>query len=245
MLSSARTHRKIAYPNGWQCISRHELVQKKLVDILRQHTQTMYGDYLLRLGPMSNHLAWQGQGIRREIALLNHPLDDVASNCISDYCHLALQAHAMDAILACHVLDFSADPHLQLREFDRVLRSDGYLLLTGINPFSMTGMARYSPWYRSHPLKQARCFSLPRVVDWLGLLSFEVLHSEYLAGHNLFAKSQKTTDSRLLNSMSVLSSMYVIIARKREAPLNLIASKFAKLKPRLQPAVSLSSASRE
>lgn len=242
MLFPAKISRKIDYPMDWKCISRYQTVQRKLIDILNEFGPTMYGEYLLRIGPFSQQLDWDKHSLRRELNILcNAPSKSANLNsylCNSDYHSLAIQEHGMDAILALHALDFSSDPHTQLREFDRVLRSDGYLIMTGFNPTSLSGLAHLSPWFKQNPLKSARYFSALRVKDWLSLLNFEVIHTEYLAGHNLLAKSQKDKALGRFESLACLRSMYVIIARKRETPLNLIAPKFAKIKPQLRPAAA-------
>ena len=249
LLLPAKISRKMHYPRNWECISRNQSVQKKLIQILNEFGPTMYGDYLLRLGPLSHQLTWDKHSLRKELNVLcDSPLNTHNTSgylCNTDYHSLAIQEHGIDAILALHALDFSSDPHTQLREFDRVLRSDGYLIMTGLNPSSLSGLAHLSPWFKQSPLKMARYFSLLRVKDWLSLLNFEVIHTEYLAGHNLLSKSQKDKVLGRFESLAFFCSMYVIIARKRETPLNPIASKFAKIKPRLRPAAAhLSTVSR-
>ncbi len=249
MLFPAKIPRKINYPSSWECISRNQSVQKKLIDILNEFGPTMYGEYLLRVGPFSQQLTWDKHSLRKELNILSdiplNPGNTSGYVCTSDYHSLAVQEHGIDAILALHALDFSSDPHTQLREFDRVLRSDGYLIISGFNPTSLSGLANLLPWFKHSPLKSARYFSALRVKDWLSLLNFEVIHTEYLAGHNLLAKNQKSKVLGRFESLSFLRSMYVIIARKRETPLNLVASKFAKIKPRLRPAAAhLNTASR-
>ncbi len=41
-----------------------------------------------------------------------------------------------------HCLAYSHDPHWLLREVDRVLIDDGWLIISGFNPFSLLGMAK-------------------------------------------------------------------------------------------------------
>lgn len=79
---------------------------------------------------------------------------------------------SMDLVVLAHHLEFSRNPHQLLREVDRVLREDGYLLITGFNPLSLFGIRRFFslwqpeiPW--NHPF-----ISMYRLKDWLSLLSF-------------------------------------------------------------------------
>ncbi|MBB5019656.1 SAM-dependent methyltransferase [Chitinivorax tropicus] len=90
-----------------------------------------------------------------------------------DPANLPLESGSIDLIVLPHVLDFNANPHQVLREAERVLVADGQLLIAGFNPWSLWGGKRLwlkrqgMPW-RGHFL------SLPRIKDWLKLLSFDI-----------------------------------------------------------------------
>jgi len=83
-----------------------------------------------------------------------------------------------------HALELARDPHLALREVDRVLRPEGRVVIVGFNPGSLWGVRQH--WGRLRrrlaPRSQRPLF-LPstgefmryrRLRDWLRLLSFEV-----------------------------------------------------------------------
>lgn len=232
--TNAKTDKEINFPNSWEFISRNSIVQKKIKAIFSASCQTLYGDFLLKIGPLSAQLQWQEHGLRNEIVVQNS-LAPYPYLCVGDYLKLPFQAHAIDAIVACHGFDFSADPHQQLREYDRVLRSDGYLFMTGINPFSLSGLAINIPGlYRHHPFKKARCFASPRIKDWLSILGFECRSVDFIAGHNLLSTNQKDGDISQMRS-SIFNGLYVIVAQKRETPLNLVNQRPAKVRTRLHP----------
>jgi SAM-dependent methyltransferase len=68
-----------------------------------------------------------------------------------------------------------SDPHRLLREADRVLIDDGWLVLIGFNPLSLMGLRKLVPVLRRAPPYNSRMFTLMRQLDWLSLLNFEVL----------------------------------------------------------------------
>ena len=87
---------------------------------------------------------------------------------------LPFPSETFDVVILHHVLEYSQNPHLLLREASRVLMPKGYLIVFGFNPYSMFGMSRWfcrpfseSPFIRRHS------FSRDRLVDWLRLLDCE------------------------------------------------------------------------
>lgn len=91
----------------------------------------------------------------------------------ADPLHLPLASHSIDLVVLPHVLEFSADPHQLLREVERVLMPEGYVLICGFNPFSLWGLWR---WLRrkdgSYPWAGS-WLPLIRLKDWLSLLGLE------------------------------------------------------------------------
>ncbi|HTP95972.1 MAG TPA: class I SAM-dependent methyltransferase [Burkholderiales bacterium] len=92
----------------------------------------------------------------------------------ADFHDLPIATGSIDLVLLPHVLEFSRDPHQILREVVRVLMPEGQLLICGFNPWSPWGARRVLrkpqagyPWC-------GRFINLPRIKDWLSLLSFDV-----------------------------------------------------------------------
>jgi SAM-dependent methyltransferase len=83
---------------------------------------------------------------------------------------LPLAGSSIDAVLLPHVLEFADDPHALLLEADRVLVSEGQLLILGFNPRSAWG------WRMRGNL---RSLSEGRVRDWLTLLRYEIAPSRH------------------------------------------------------------------
>jgi SAM-dependent methyltransferase len=89
---------------------------------------------------------------------------------------------SLDLVILPHVLEFSNHPHHVLREIERVLVPEGHVLILGFNPWSLFGLQRglirgYARCARKPSLPypwSCMPLSLPRLKDWLALLSFEI-----------------------------------------------------------------------
>jgi SAM-dependent methyltransferase len=102
-------------------------------------------------------------------------------------CHfdaLPFAAASLDLVVLPHTLELARDPHLTLREVERVLVPEGRALVVGFNPASLWGTRqRLGRMRRALGLGSERDLFLPRagefighrrLRDWLRLLSFEV-----------------------------------------------------------------------
>ncbi len=100
---------------------------------------------------------------------------------VTDSGALPFPANSLDLVVLPHTLELSQDPHVTLREVERVLVPEGRLVISGLNPASLWGMRqRRAHFY--HRMGSRELF-LPeaadfigywRLRDWLRLLSFEV-----------------------------------------------------------------------
>jgi SAM-dependent methyltransferase len=188
---------------------------------------------MLKLGGLSCELTSSHCNIPHQI---NLDIDNPTHNVIADPYELPFLEKSIDVVLMAHQLDYSSDPHRLLREVDRVLIDDGYLILTGFNPLSLTGLNSLMPW-RKHDLPwSGRMFTPYRVQDWLNLLNFQVVHLDTYA--LLPVKKPRAIWTWVENGIggwsSPFCSLYFIVARKRTYPLKPIKPHW-KLKRRLSP----------
>ncbi|MEO8924384.1 MAG: methyltransferase domain-containing protein [Caldimonas sp.] len=106
---------------------------------------------------------------------------------VSLHCHfdaLPFDAASLDLVVLPHTLEMARDPHLTLREVERVLVPEGRALIVGFNPASLWGTRqRLGRMRRRLGLGSERDLFLPRagefigyrrLRDWLRLLSLEV-----------------------------------------------------------------------
>jgi len=94
---------------------------------------------------------------------------------INRYEELPFATHSIDLVVLPHILEFAADPHQVLREVERVLVPEGHVVITGFNPASLWGLRQYCERLGAAPFlpREGSFIALPRVKDWLKLLSFE------------------------------------------------------------------------
>ncbi|WP_430462420.1 methyltransferase domain-containing protein [Thalassolituus sp. LLYu03] len=92
-----------------------------------------------------------------------------------------LPDNSVDVVVLQHVLDMSTHPHQIIREAARVIVPNGYLIITGFNPYSLWGAVRWTrtfstglPWV-SNPVSERR------IQDWLTLLDFRSEYSGSIA----------------------------------------------------------------
>jgi SAM-dependent methyltransferase len=95
---------------------------------------------------------------------------------VHDFAELPFASQSLDLVVLPHVLEFAEEPHQVLREVERVLIPEGQVIVCGFNPASLWGVRQVSGRLTgAHFLPQNGEFiSLPRLKDWLKLLSMEV-----------------------------------------------------------------------
>ena len=101
-------------------------------------------------------------------------------------CHfdaLPFDAASLDLVVLPHALELARDPHLALREVERVLVPEGRVIIVGFNPASLWGTRQRLGRLRRRLSRTPGELFLPhagefvgyrRLRDWLRLLSFEV-----------------------------------------------------------------------
>ncbi len=92
----------------------------------------------------------------------------------ADPLQLPIAANSVDLVALPHVLETSPDPHLVLREAERVLIPEGQVVISGFNTLSLWGLRQAFTWRRANAPWDARFIGLLRLKDWLHLLGFEL-----------------------------------------------------------------------
>ncbi len=148
-------------------------------------------------------------------------------NVLCNLCELPFAAASIDLVVMPHVLEFHDEPHQILREVERVLIPDGQLIVTGFNPISLWGLARY-------PRRKARDFpangkfiSVPRLRDWLNLLSFEVDRGNFGCYVPPFSRQRWLRRFRFMEAAgdrwwSFAGGLYLLRAVKRVRGMRLV-----------------------
>ena len=220
-------------PKSWSELPSGDVIVSEIDKILSLWWPKFFGYHLLKIGALSGFINSKNSAIKHQV-LLSEPND--GGDVYSDIDDFPILEHSVDVCLLSHGLEFSIDPHHVVREANRVLIPNGYLIITGFNPFSLAGLNKLIPYRRNqHPWNE-RFFSTFRVKDWLHLMGYEILDEQYCLHSSLtegkkigpLIEQWRRLAQRLLPK---LGSVYVIVAKKRVLPLTPIKPKW-KIRPK-------------
>lgn len=151
-------------------------------------------------------------------------------------------AESLDLVVLPHTLERSADPHVCLREVERVLIPEGQVLITGINPWSAWGWRQrrsqglgVETGPRQWPVQP---IAAHRLRDWLHLLGFEIQIQRFTGWTPTWQSERWVRRFDWLDAVGrrwcpVLGGAYLMVATKRVPGGHLLKSKgWRKLPPR-------------
>jgi len=220
MLKPAQRERAALAPQSWQQLPHGEWLQEQLGAALAASCAKVFGYYLARVGHLAKELDLPNLRVQHQFSAAAQGAVDVRTQLE----YWPFGEAALDAILMVGQLEFERDPHQVLREMSRSLIADGHLIIAGFNPLSpavLTGLwpnnTKRVPW-------SGRYFSKARISDWLALLNFEVIASGYVGATMMWSGTARPDLglARASRMVPQLSSMYYIVARKREFPLTVV-----------------------
>ncbi len=214
MIKATATSQVINYPEHWQDISSGEFYQQAIQQQLNSCLNKLFGRYLLKLGSLSTQLDTHKCNINYHInfACTGNKLD-----VIGNYYQLPFQEKSIDACLALHLLPYIFYPHQLLREIDRILIDDGWLIISGFNATSLLSLTHLIS-NKKYPVYSGHLISNARLIDWLSLLNYEVLSIKTFPFLPSTARFSKT----MLSLFPSLGCINFIIARKKTIPLMLL-----------------------
>jgi len=143
---------------------------------VRRALDSIFGDQFLQIGTWGNQYFGDYARTRRVAAVDDH-LSAGVDFVTSPDC-LGVANDSVDVVLLPHVLESHNDPHGVLREVDRILRSDGQIIILGFNPVSIWGF-RHLLSRRRFPPGIRRLMPEHRLRDWLRLLNYSVDNSSF------------------------------------------------------------------
>lgn len=231
ILRPARRESAAKAPVGWADLPHGVWLKQQLADALKPYSAKIFGYYLARVGHLSRELELPELRVSHQFSTSKSGPSDV----LTDPEFWPFAEHALDAVILAGQLEFERDPHQVLREVSRSLIADGHIVIACFNPLSPSLFTGLWPSHLNKPPWSGRYFSRARICDWLSLLNFEVIGSGYVAPSLLVQQLQKpdfglATIAKLIPQ---LSSMFYIVARKREFPLTVV-----RVRKRLKPQMS-------
>lgn len=148
---------------------------------------------------------------------------------------LPIQTKSVDAVILPHTLEFVHSPHTLLREVDRILNDRGQVIILGFNPWSTLGVRDRIGLFRSQLPPRGRLYSVTRICDWLNLLGLETKEIvRFGVGLPWNSAHSGLNHLRFSYWFSLMSTNYLITARKRVMPIDrIVARKRAQVRPLL------------
>ena len=215
-MTPTRSQRPLHYPTSWEHFAYGEWAKTHIQMRLDEWLPKLFGYHMLKLGGLSCELATHACHIAHQV---NVDLSNPLRNIVAENEKLPFFSKVFDACLIANQLDYTDDPHCLLREIDRLMMDDGYLIITGVNPTSVMGLGKMLPWRKSSLPEQM--YSPLRVGDWLSVLNYQVIET---ACFGLWPTEKHWFGGNWLEISAsglapALGSLYFIVARKRTYPL--------------------------
>ena len=154
-----------------------------------------------------------------------------------DFDALPFPDQCLDLVVLPHTLELSRDPHLSLREVERVLMPEGRVMIVGFNPASRGGLRQRLGRARAAiGLSGRGALFLPRsgellgywrVRDWLRLLSFEIEGGRFGVFRPPYASARWLERSAWMEAVGqrwwpVFGAVYFLVAVKRVRGMRLV-----------------------
>ena len=133
----------------------------------------IFGEQCLQLGLWGETNSFLRHARTQRTSLIDEAPVEGGPSAVGQLHRLPVADDSIDCVLLPHTLDFSDRPHAILREVDRVLRSDGYLVVLGFKPGGLWGMHRLIPG-AGLPPGCDHLISDRRLRDWLQLLDLRL-----------------------------------------------------------------------
>ncbi|HLV47974.1 MAG TPA: methyltransferase domain-containing protein [Aliidiomarina sp.] len=210
--------KRLQAPQTWQDLEQGLWWRQSLRDWLQEQDPIVFGQYMLTCSGLD--VPWLDARIKAQYKIHPGSQADVRAHLTA----LPIAADSIDWAALPFVLEYSADPHQILREVDRTLRTDGCMLITMSNPYGLHSLARLWPAWRKKKPWQSRLFTPARVLDWLSLLNYQVIHQGYFGyGVPWPSRSGKATANlSVIRRFPWMAAGFAVIVRKREWPLTMV-----------------------
>ncbi|MDQ7050860.1 MAG: methyltransferase domain-containing protein [Enterobacterales bacterium] len=188
-----------------------EQAKSRLADVL----SGIFGYYALLYSDKATELVGDNLVIRHSLTI-SKVLD--GSDIVGHYEALPIATDSIDLLVLPEILRHSSDPHQILREAERVLIPEGYILLLVANPLSVRGMKHRLLEKLDRKMAKTHWIGKGRLADWFGLLGFEV--TDYIAiggtAKWLSKEAPKHWYTKLNNRLRGYFASYLIIVAKKK-----------------------------
>lgn len=217
--------------------------------VLANGLEGIYGSFGLQLGDWAGRRLFPRQDDQLHRCYVIRASDTGTRDLVdvvADPQHLPIATESVDVVVLSHLLEQVPHPHPLLREVDRVLISEGRLVIVGFNPYSFWGLHAWISRSGRNVPRVERLIGEYRLRDWLSLLGYDVtdvrhcLYRPPIAHGPLLAR-MAVLDRWLGRYVPWIGGGYVVVARKRVRNLTPLRRR-RRWAPRLVPAGRLGAA---
>ena len=194
--------------------------------------QDLFGYYLVQLGAVTPIDLLGASRIRVRIVVDPELPPLVEGTCIRARADtVPISSDSIDVVLVHHCLEFAADPHVILREVERILIPEGHVVIVAFNPWSLWGAWRLIRKRGGHPPWYGRFLGLARIKDWLGLLGFDTIEVRPLffrppMRHLGVMRRLGFLEKAGERFWPLLAGVHVVVGKKRVATLTPIKTRW-------------------
>ncbi|MDX1516092.1 MAG: methyltransferase domain-containing protein [Woeseiaceae bacterium] len=201
-------------------LGRSLLVQEARV--VEEALDGIFGEQMLQLGHWGDARTFLRYSRTQRSTLIAEQAGEGHAGAVGELHRLPVESDSIDSVLLPHTLDYSDKPHAILREVDRVLRSDGHLVVLGFRPGGLWGLRRLIPG-AAMPPGDLHLVPDRRLRDWLKLLDMRI-HG--VTGYffrwplsRLKGRASPTWERRGQRWWPEVSACYLVTAQKRVSTL--------------------------
>ncbi len=133
----------------------------------------LFGEQCLQMGLWGDPKAFLPLARTQRTSLISEDAAAGVLSTLGELHRLPVASDSIDSVLLPHTLDYSDRPHAILREVQRVLRSDGHVIVLGFRPGGLWGLRRLIPG-AGLPPGADHLISDRRLRDWLELLDMRI-----------------------------------------------------------------------
>lgn len=137
----------------------------------------LFGAHLLKIGKLSSTINTSQCPIIHQV---NVGTDVRYCQVIAREEQLPFFSKSVDACLLINTLGANLMPHTVLREADRILADDGWMIISELNPLSLLGALAWVPGLRKPLTDGNSLLSSVRINDWLRLLNYQIIIHQQL-----------------------------------------------------------------
>ena len=189
--------------------------------VVEEALDGIFGEQCLQLGLWGDNRSFLRFTRTQRCSLIAETAEGEPS-AIAEMHRLPVESDSLDAVLLPHTLDYTDRQHAILREVDRVLRSNGHVVILGFKPGGLWGLRRLVPG-AGMPPEADYLISDRRLKDWLQLLDMRIQSASHYFFHwplpGNKARGSKKWERRGQDWWPELAACYMLTAQKRVSTL--------------------------